>query len=295
MRKSLSIIIPVFNEQENIPTLIERLNALIKKDLAELNVKVLLVDDGSSDESLSIIKSKSEDFEFISYLSFSRNFGHHNAIAAGIQSVNTDFVVLMDGDLQDRPESIPLLYDEMSKGFDLVLAQRASRRGGYIKRATSSLFWKSIRMLSGLHLVPEQSIMRIFNRKVLVALQSIKESNRFYSALFSWVGFSKSSVIVPYDERFAGTTKYSAKKLFSLALKAVFGFSRFPSILVTALGIALMLGAGGLSLLNVSGWFLPIFLTGLIILTLGIVSLRIGQLLADSRERPLYIIKEQSN
>jgi len=253
--------------------------------------EIWFVDDGSEDTTLDKIKNHNQQDSRFKCLSFSRNFGHHNAIAAGIDYANGDRVVLMDGDLQDRPESIPLLLEELDKGYDIVLAQRSASRGSKFKQWCSKMFWRFIRLCSGLDLLPNQSIMRAFNRPVLEALRKIKESNRFYSALFNWVGFKQTGIQVQYDERASGQTKYSFRKQLKLAADAIFGFGNAPLWILMVLGV-LMLVAGLFGRLPSLVNFNPLLLLGLIFIALGVITYQIRQALRDSKERPLYIIKE---
>ena len=267
MPNLVSIIIPIYNESSNIDEMVERL----KLNLSNRLFEVWFVDDGSVDDSVQKVKAHHQSDERIKCISFSRNFGHHNAIAAGIDYANGDMIALMDGDLQDRPESIPVLLSKLEEGFDIVCARRSEKRGGLLKQLTSGLFWKFIRLVSGLELIPDQSIMRVFNKSVLESLRKIKERNRFYSALFHWVGFRQTGVTVQYDERSSGSSKYSVRKLLKLALDATLGFGKAPLWLLIALGIVLiLLGLTGLiPNMNLSN---PAFLIGCVFFGLGIAS-----------------------
>lgn len=257
----------------------------------EDSFEVWFIDDGSADDTLAKVKSHNKTDNRFKCVSFSRNFGHHNAIAAGIDKANGDTIVLMDGDLQDRPESIPVLLNKLNEGYDIVCARRSVKRGSKLKQVTSGMFWKFIRVTSGLDLIPDQSIMRAFTKPVLNSLREITESNRFYSALFNWVGFKQIGVQVQYDDRFSGTTKYSLAKLLKLAADATFGFGKAPLWLLIFCGAFFtFVGLTGLfPALNIAN---PALLLGVVFFACGITAYQIRQALRDSKERPLYIIKE---
>lgn len=284
----VSVIIPVYNESTSIDELVVRLKSSLE---AHYQYEIWFVDDGSSDNSLSKIRESHLLDNRIKCISFSRNFGHHNAIAAGIDHVQGSIIVLMDGDLQDRPECIPNLLEVLESGFDIVCARRNIGRGTWFKRQCSRLFWRFIRFSSGLELTSDQSIMRAFNKPVLDSLRKIKESNRFYSALFSWVGFKQTAIEVQYDERKFGKTKYSFRKQIKLAMDAIFGFSQLPLWSLIIGGLTL-LAIGFASNISPITSFNPLVFSGVIVLGLGITAYQIRQFLRDSKKRPLYIVQE---
>jgi len=285
----ISVIIPVYNESTNIDEMVERLKASLIG--SNSNYEVWFIDDGSNDGTFEKVKLQRQIDPSIKCVSFSRNFGHHNAIAAGIDYAQGNTIVLMDGDLQDRPESIPALLDKLSEGYDVVCARRSETRGSSMKKVNSSLFWKFIKLTSGLELIPDQSIMRVFNRPVLNSLKQIKESNRFYSALFNWVGFKQTGLVVQYDERGSGKTKYTFKKQLKLAMDAIFGFGKFPLWILMILGLVLIILGLFVKLPNtlLSN---PLVLLGAISMLFGLASYQVRQAMRDTRERPLYVVKE---
>lgn len=290
MSDLISVVIPVYNESTNIDEMVGRLGETFKR-IPQSNFEIWFIDDGSSDTTLRKIKAQHKIDERVKCVSFSRNFGHHCAIAAGIDHASGAQIILMDGDLQDRPESIPALLKKLNEGYDIVCAQRSEQRGTWFKQLTSRLFWGFIKMSSGLDLVADQSIMRVFNRPVLESLKKIKESNRFYSALFNWVGFRKTGLEVQYDDRSSGETKYSFRKRLKLAMDAIFGFGQFPLWLLLALGLALIV-LGTFTELPVVALGNPAIVLGVFSIIFGVAAYQVRQGLRDSRERPLYIVRE---
>jgi len=301
LNTAFSVIVPLFNEEENLEILTERIQTVFAKFFPSEPFEVLYINDGSSDRTQALLERIHNSTPNFKYTEFSRNFGQHNAIAAGLDQAKGDLIIIMDGDLQDRPESIPLLYEALEPEVDLVCAIRDIKRGSFFRRTSSQFFWWLMRKASGLQLHEGQSIMRIFRRNVLESLREIKEPNRFYSALFQWVGFKQETVTVPYDERFAGETKYTLKSLVKLTSNALFGFSNLGMYWLIFLGALLLFVSmllGFFKVMSISELPNQLFVLiggiGLTLIALGAFAVHYRQSLRDKRERPLYIVKKKS-
>lgn len=301
----LSIIIPVYNESENIEELYARLKKTLIKDFSKFNYEMLFIDDGSTDQSFSIIQNLSKKDKKIHAIQFSRNFGHHAAISAGIKFVSGNYVVMMDGDLQDRPEEIIKLYNTLLKGYDIVYGIRTKRCEPFMKHITSILFWKLINKISGLNVPENQSMLRIFNKNVHSALKEFKESSRFYAGMFAWVGYKQGICKIKNDRRKNGKSKYSFSKMFALTINATLGFSNLPLYYISYTGIivsflAVILGVVFIVRkivfnLGLIGWpslfILLSFLGGIIIFSIGVLGIYISKIYQESLDRPLYITR----
>ncbi|MBF0274601.1 MAG: glycosyltransferase family 2 protein [Nitrospinae bacterium] len=296
----LSVIVPLLNESENLPELYKRLTSVITKEFSDFDREIVFIDDGSSDNSYSIIEGFQTNDSCIKSIQLSRNFGHHNAVAAGIDNVDGDFIVVMDADLQDRPEDIPPLYKKLSEGFDVVYGVKEHNNTTLFKTIASKIFWWLLGKISEQEINANQSSLRIFTKPVLKALQKIKESNRFYAALFCWVGFKQTSVKVEHDKRHQGSSKYSFLKLFTLAINAIIGFSNKPLYFIFLSGIFILFLSLMFFFLLLSGFNNPLLSLfslitgGLILVSLGTVGIYVERLFQQSLNRPLYIIKKKS-
>jgi len=302
----LSIIIPSYNEATNIPLLYERLYQVLEKDFKDFEYEILWVDDGSSDDSFQVLKNLHQKNKKVKALQFSRNFGQHLAITAGLEQVTGDYIILMDGDLQDPPEAFIDLYRKLEEGYDLVYALRSNRQDSFFKKLFSNSFWKFIRYLSDLPIPENQAMLRIFNRKVLDTLNRFSEKERFYGGLFAWVGFKQIGIPITHGERATGASKYSWRGMFRLALTATLNFSDKPIKWILYKGISLTIIGFILSVINIillltkndfSNVYLLIailiLMGGGILMALGIVGLYVHRIHQQSLNRPLYILQDQ--
>lgn len=302
----LSIIIPIFNEKETIDELYKRLIESLKKDFSKNTYEIIFVDDGSNDNSFELLRKLRRKNKKIKLIQFSRNFGHHIAITAGIDYATGDYIVMMDGDLQDRPEEIITLYKKIKEGYDVVYANRIDKKFGLLKKANSWLFNFVIKILVDENIPINSTIFRMMSKKVAENLKSIRESNRYLIGLIGWVGFNQTSVDVKHGKRFAGKTKYSISKQMDLALNAVFSFSNYPlriAIRIGSLFILLSIFLVVFALVRklvfgtaFVGWtslLISILAVGGIqIILLGVIGEYIGRSYIENKKRPLYIVKE---
>lgn len=303
----LSILTPVFNEEKNINELYRQLFAVLKNDFKELEYEIIFVNDGSKDGTLSLLKELNAFDPNVKVISLSRNFGHYGATTAALDHATGDVIVTMDGDLQDKPDQIPLLYKTLMEGNDIVYAIRKNRQDNFFKKLTSHLFWWAITKVSSVPITPNQGMFRIFNKKVLAVINTLREGDRFLPGLFAWIGFKQGTAEVEHGKRFQGETKYNLIKLFSLSLNAMIGFSTailswisFTGLFVA--GISFLFGAKIIIFKlfynhGILGWSslasLISFLCGLILFAVGILGIYIGKLYRHALARPLYIVDEK--
>jgi glycosyltransferase involved in cell wall biosynthesis len=270
--------------------------------------EIILVDDGSRDESWRMIKELHERDKRVKGISFSRNFGHHIAITAGLDHAKGKTVILMDGDLQDPPEEIPKLWERLKSGYDLVYGIRKEKKDSLTKRLTSWCFWWFINRLSGIEIARNQTLLRIFDRKVLDALNSMRERARFIHGMIAWTGFSVFLQEVEHAPRTKGVSKYNVVKLFRLAFNAITSFSTFPLRLATYLGL-FSSGVGlcyaiyflykklflGIPVLGYASIIVAVlFVGGVQLLILGIMGEYLGRVYQEVQARPIYIVREMT-
>jgi dolichol-phosphate mannosyltransferase len=308
---AISVVVPVLNEAGNVVelsrALVSVLTGLCRNEGAGDDAfEIVFVDDGSSDETWTLIETRHREDARVGGIRLSRRFGHHLAVTAGLDRVRGAAVVVMDGDLQDPPEEIPKLYARYKEGFDLVYAVRQQRHDPLIKRINSQLFWRTMNRLSGLHMPPNQMMLRMLSRKFVDALVQMRESHRFVHGMMAWAGFRVTTVEVEHRERKAGTTKYSVLRQLRLALYALTSFSTTPLRIASVLGLitsAASLGVGVALIVakflygySVEGWASIMtsmfFLAGLQLFVLGIMGEYIGKTYKEVQRRPLYLISE---
>lgn len=308
---AISVVVPVLNEAGNVPEL-SRLLVSVLSDLCRQEgfaaeaFEIVFVDDGSHDETWALIDARHREDPRVGGIKLSRRFGHHLAVTAGLDRARGNAVVVMDGDLQDPPEEIAKLYARHKEGFDLVYGIRQQRHDPLLKRINSQLFWRTMNRVSGLHMPPNQMMLRMMSRKFVDAICQMRESARFVHGMMAWAGFRVTSVEVAHRERRAGATKYSVMRQLSLALYALTSFSTTPLRVASVLGLVTA-GASfavGVALVaakfvygySVEGWASIItsmfFLAGLQLLVLGIMGEYIGKTYKEVQRRPLYFISE---
>jgi polyisoprenyl-phosphate glycosyltransferase len=306
--KTVSIAIPVFNEAENIPILFDRLKEVI--DPMSFNFEILFVDDGSTDETLANIKNLQRRDRRVKAVSFSRNFGHQAALTAGLQYATGDAVITMDGDLQHPPSLIPTLLEKWTEGFRIVFTTReATADESFFKRSTSRLFYRIINAFSETPVQPFAADFRLLDRTVVDSLNTLRERDRFLRGLIGWMGYS--SIGVPYqaNERAAGTSKYSTRKMIGLAVDGILSFSATPLHLVTYLGLAVSflsflyglysIYAYFFTTLTIPGWtsllVTVLFLGGVQLFSIGFLGEYLIRVYNEAKGRPPYIIQEILN
>lgn len=306
-----SIIVPIYNEEENIPELYSRLTQVLEK-LCEAegislgSFEIVMVDDGSRDRSWQLISDLHGIDPRVKGLSFSRNFGHHIAITAGLDHARGQAVVLMDGDLQDPPEEIPKLYAKLKEGYDLVYGVRMERRDNLFRKVSSYLFWKTIRHFSGFDIPENQSMLRIMTKQYLDSFRMITERNRFLAGLFAWTGFRQVSVAIEHSPRFAGKSKYNLWRMIKLTFNAITSFSFFPLQMAGLAGVVISLFSFLVGLLlifkkifsniYIAGWtstmVLILFMGGVQLVVLGLIGEYLGRVFSEVQQRPMYFVKE---
>ena len=298
----LSVVIPVYRAENCLDELYRRLKSVLETITPDF--EIVLVEDCGGDRSWEIIEQLTVQDVRVKGIQFSRNFGQHYGITAGLDHCNGDWVVVMDCDLQDRPEEIPRLYDKAQEGYDVVLARRGRRQDPALKRFTSWLFYKLFSYLADIDYNGETGNFRIVSRKVVMNFRSMQERLRFFGGLVSWMGFPTASIDVQHDERFAGQTSYTFRKLWKLASETIIAYSDKPLRLSIRFGFvisALAFAYGGyivyLALVHgtsITGWSSLIvslyFLGGIIISILGILGVYLGKAFDEVKRRPLYII-----
>lgn len=298
----LSIVSPVYNEENCIEELHRRLSDVL---LGMGNdCEIILVDDGSTDSSWEIIKRLSAQDGRVRGFRFSRNFGHHMAITAGLDQSKGDWVVVMDSDLQDPPGLIPALYAKAQEGFDIVRARRINKKYCWAKRATASLFYRAFRYLSGTKFDGQSGVYQMLSRPVVDSLCRLRETARFFPGMVDWVGFKRADIPCEHGHRYGGETKYPLYKQVSLAVNSLLSFSEKPLQFVVYFGLA-MAGVsflyalsiivralrGEVVVLGYASLITSVFIVGgLTIMTLGVVGLYVGQIFRQVKGRPLYIL-----
>ena len=303
----LSVVVPVYNESSLIKELIHQIKFSVKS-LTE-DFEIILVDDGSQDETWNFIENEANQEKRIKGIKFSRNFGHHYAITAGLHNSTGDWVVVMDGDLQDRPEVIPDLYNKAQTGFDIVFVSRQNRPEKLYYRVAQKFFYWTLRTLSGIDFDSRQANFSIINRKVVEAFKNFPENARFYGSTIKWLGFNRSFILADHGIRYSGKPSYTLKKRIKLASDIILSFSERP--LKFAIGLGLLISTISILLAlwvvygtfrwgySVTGWASGIvsilFSSGIILTVLGIIGIYLGRIFQEVKGRPLFIISESFN
>ncbi len=301
-----SIVAPVFNEEETLPEFYRRMCAVVR-DL-DSAAELLLIDDGSTDDSLALMREFQAKESFTRVLSFSRNFGHQIAITAGIDYAQGAAVIVIDSDLQDPPEVIHELVSKWKDGAELVLAVRSVRKGeSWFKRVTASFFYRVIDRLTDLHIPKDSGDFRLMDLKVVHALRQVREQHRFMRGLSVWVGFKRAEVEYVRDERFAGHSKYPLSRMLRFATDGITSFSHVPMQLAMTLGFLFagvaLLGIPAIVALRFSGnreffgqattLISVLLLGGVQLICLGIIGEYLGRVYNEVRRRPLYLISRK--
>ncbi|MDJ0660390.1 MAG: glycosyltransferase family 2 protein [Crocosphaera sp.] len=300
----LSVVIPVYKAENCLDELYSRLKTSLET-ISE-DFEIILVEDCGGDRSWDLIVELAQKDPRVKGIQFSRNFGQHYGITAGLDHCNGDWVVVMDCDLQDAPEEIPRLYAKAQEGYDVVLARRGKRKDPFLKRFTSLLFYKTFNYLAELNYDAEVGNFRIISRKVVDSFLLMREQLRFFGGLVDWMGFPTASINVQHQERFAGKSSYTFRKLKKLATDTIIAYSDKPLRLSIKLGffISFLAFVAGIYLFLkaliygsvVTGWSSLIvslyFLGGIIICILGILGIYLGKTFDETKKRPLYLVRE---
>ena len=302
----ISIVVPVYEAEDCIDELYRRL--VLALETITSNFEIVLVEDCGGDRSWEVIERLAKQDERVKGIQFSRNFGQHYGITAGLDHCQGDWVVVMDCDLQDRPEEIPRLYAKAEEGYDIVLARRGIRSDPLPKRISSWLFYKLFSYLADMDYDAQTGNFRMMSRKVVENFRSMREQLRFFGGLVQWMGFPTASIEVEHAERHAGNSTYTFAKLLKLALGAIIAYSDKPLRLAVRFGFLMASFAfcyGAYVLFRaifysatITGWSSLIismyFIGGITISILGIIGIYLGKTFAESKKRPLYIVRRST-
>jgi len=300
----VSIAVPIHNEMSVLPELLNRTLSVLDKIPGGPH-ELLFVDDGSTDQTLRIIEEAAQHDSRIVGISFSRNFGHQAALTAALNHVTGDVTVLMDGDLQDAPEVIPLFIEKYSEGYDVVYAQRTRRKEAWPLRLSYYVFYRLITQLSDVTFPLDAGDFALISRRVVDHLQRMPEHHRYLRGLRSWVGFRQTGIPVERSERHSGGSKYGVLRLLKLAADGIFAFSIVPIRAAALLGLAAILLSSLFALYatiekiifhhSPKGFtallLLITFLSGVLLFFLGVIGEYVGRIYEEAKGRPIYIIE----
>jgi glycosyltransferase involved in cell wall biosynthesis len=302
----ISIVAPIYNEIDSIPELYRRVKETMQ-GLAGDNWELLMVDDGSTDGSTDLLRQLAGEDTHVKPVIFARNFGHQIAVTAGLDYARGKAVVIIDADLQDPPEVIPMLVEKWKEGYEVVYAVRSEREGeNLFKLFTASLFYRLITSITDVKIPLDTGDFRLLDRVVVDVLNSMHERHRFLRGMSVWVGFKQIGVEYRRSARFAGETKFPFRKMFKFASDAITSFSYFPLQLATYFGfiiagasilaipVVIILRQSGLRafLGQATTLIAVLFLGGVQLISLGILGEYIGRLYDEAKGRPLYIVRE---
>jgi dolichol-phosphate mannosyltransferase len=302
----ISVVIPVYKAETCLFELYRRLKSSL--ETISDDFEIIMIEDCGGDRSWDIVLELSRQDKRVKGLQFSRNFGQHYGITAGLDYCEGDWTVVMDCDLQDRPEEIPRLYAKALEGYDVVLARRGSRKDGVFKRMSSWAFYTVFNSLSGMHYDWQVGNFRILSRAVVKQFRTMREQLRFFGGLVEWMGFPTASIDVQHADRFAGKTTYTYGKLWKLAWETVIAYSDKPLKLSIRLGFTMAVTSflyGSYIMVRklwygspVMGWTSLIvslyFIGGIIISILGIIGVYLGKTFDEAKKRPLYVIRRST-
>lgn len=299
-----SFVLPIYNEQETLPELYERMVTLIEQ--LDGPTEVILVDDGSRDASYALMMEIHQKDPRFKVIHFARNFGHQIAISAGMDLSDGEATIIMDADLQDPPEVVLQMIQKWKDGHEIVYAVRKEREGETaFKKATASVFYRLLRRMTEIDMPADAGDFRLVDRKALEAFRALRENSRYVRGMFSWIGFQQTSVEYVRAARYAGETKYPLRKMVQLAIDAVLSFSNKPLRLALNLGfiisgVSFLLGVWALAskmlgFYVVRGWTSTVvmisFIGGVQLIVLGILGEYIGRIYEEVKNRPLYVVR----
>jgi polyisoprenyl-phosphate glycosyltransferase len=300
-----SVIVPVFNEEESLDVLYKRLKGVLKKLKGEY--EIILINDGSYDTTPLLLKKLHDKDSNVKVINFSRNFGHQIAVSAGLRYSSGDYIAVLDGDLQDPPEILPKFFKKLDEGYDAVYAIRKDRKENIIKKAAYIIFYRLLKKIASIDIPLDSGDFSIMNRRVVNAINSLPERNRFVRGLRSWVGFKQIGLEYTREKRYAGKSKYNLRRLFKLAFDGIFSFSYIPLQFMFYLGlISLILSIIGSLVAIYFRYFttaynrvpgfattiiLVMFVGGLILFSVGIMGEYIRRIYDEIKARPQFIIE----
>ena len=308
--EKISIIVSCYNEEAALPLFYEEIEKVRKNDFKEIEFEYILVNDGSADRTLDIMKDLSQKDNKVKYISFSRNFGKEAAMLAGLESAQGDYITLMDADLQDPPALLRKMYDLIkNEGYDCVGTRRVTRKGEPpIRSFFARIFYKLINKMSKIEMVDGARDYRLMTRQMTDAILSMKEYNRYSKGLFSFVGFNTKWLEFENVERVAGETKWSFWKLFKYAIEGITAFSTVPLVLASGIGLLFCLISFLLIVMIIiktlflgdptSGWpsltCIIFMVSGVQLFSIGIIGQYLAKTYLEVKKRPIYIVKEKN-
>ena len=309
MKTEISVIVPLYNEELVLEELKHRLTSVLEN--CTHGFEVILVNDGSSDSTLSLAKDICRTDSRFKLISFSRNFGHQIAVTAGMHMSSGDAVIIIDADLQDPPEVIPEMIRKWRDGCQVVYGVREKREGdSLLKRSTASLFYRVLKLLTPVNIPLDAGDFRLMDRRVVKEFNRMEEQSRFIRGMVSWIGFRQGEILYTRDKRYAGKTKYPFRKMLAFAVDGIISFSNVPLRISSILGMI----TAGISFLfmfygivsriffplhTISGWAsvftAVLFIGGIQLISLGILGEYVSRIYKEIKKRPLYIIDEKIN
>ena len=299
----LSVVVPLFNEEDNVNALFDRIHKVLGE--MDLTTELIFVNDGSKDKTLAIVFIIAQQHKWVKYIDFSRNFGHQLAIFAGIERANGQYIVVMDGDGQDPPECIPELYEKALSGYEVVYAKRRKRKGeNFMKKLTAKVFYRILARITQIEIPVDTGDFRIIHRKIRDILVTMPEQHKYIRGQISWIGFNQTFIEYDRDERMHGETKFTYKKMMRFALDGISSFSTWPLKVATITGFVVS-GASFLLILyslyqkffgyTERGWtsmqISILFLGGIQLIGIGILGEYLGRVSDNVKNRPHYIIR----
>jgi dolichol-phosphate mannosyltransferase len=305
----LSIIIPVYSEEEVIDECYRRVKAMLNT-LRDIDHEIIFINDGSTDNTLHKLKSICRKDKKVKITSFSKNFGHQVAVTAGLKKSRGDMIAIMDADLQDPPELIPKMIEKLKEGYDLVYGKRKKREDKKVKKFIAAFYYRILEKMSETRIPVDTSDFALLNRKVVNALNKMEERNRYLRGLRAWVGFNQTNFDFDRDARFAGETKYPFLKSLKLGIDGIISFSKKPLKIATYTGILAIFSAVSITIYalisklffgvaTAKGWtsliIIVVFFGGLQLITLGILGEYLGRIYDEVKKRPLYFVDEEIN
>ena len=310
MSKSISIIVPCFNEEDVIETTYKRLKQTLAK--IDFSSEIVFINDGSTDKTAAKLSAIASTDKMVKIISFSRNFGHQKAVTAGLNNCSSDMAVIIDADLQDPPELIPDMIKTMvENNAQVVYCVRKVRKGeGFLKRITAKIFYRLINFFSEIKLPVDTGDFRLIDKNIIREFNQLNEKGKYIRGLVSWIGFKQVPFYYEREARFAGETKYPFSKMIRFAATSLLYFSTKPLKIATGLGFLSVLVALGLATWSIlgkvlgythadSGWtslfVIIVFFGGVQLITIGILGSYIGNLFNEIKNRPEYIIEKKEN
>ena len=305
--EKISIVVPCYNEEETLPIFYEEITK-IATEMKKVEFEFLFINDGSKDNTLNILRELSKKDKRVRYISFSRNFGKEGGMYAGLENATGDYVAIMDADMQDPPEMVKTMYEDIKEeGYDCVALCSPNHKGySPVRKLFTNWWYKLIAKISSTPQVPGARDFRLMNRKMVDAIVNMKEYNRYSKGIFSFVGFNTKWIEYEAPDRVAGTSKFNFWKLFRYALEGILAFSTTPLVISAIIGLIFCLIAFILVIViiiktliigdPVSGWpslaCMIMFVSGVQLFFLGIIGMYLSKLYLEVKKRPIYITKE---